>query len=89
MSTPAHVPWCERISSALPFLVVCALAIVGGGALAAAMAHAPSRKLMWAVAYLVLVVGVTQAALGVGQALPQPGSLSLSPARGLPWGAPR
>ncbi|HEV7123359.1 MAG TPA: hypothetical protein VGN24_08030 [Rhodanobacter sp.] len=46
-----------------------ALAIMGGGLLAAAMAHAPSRKLMWTVAYLVLVVGATGAALGVGQAL--------------------
>ncbi len=69
MSAPARPAWCERVPSAVPFLVVSALAIVGGGVVAAAMAHAPSRKLMWAVAYLVLVVGVTQAVLGVGQAL--------------------
>lgn len=69
MSAPTRSSWCERISPALPFAVMAALAIIGGGALAAAMAHAPSRKLLWAVAYLVLVVGVTQAALGVGQAL--------------------
>ena len=31
-------------------------------------AHAPSRALVWMVAYLVLVVGVAQAALGAGQA---------------------
>ena len=69
MNTPARGAWCERINSVVPFLLVSALAIVGGGAVAAAMAHAPSRKLFWMVAYLVLVVGVTQAVLGIGQAL--------------------
>jgi hypothetical protein len=69
MTAPTRLAWCERVNPALPFLLVAALAIVGGGALAAAMAHVPSRKVLWAVAYLVLVVGVTQAALGVGQAL--------------------
>ena len=69
MNTPTRDAWCERINSAVPFLLVGALAIVGGGAVAAAMAHAPSRKLFWMVAYLVLVVGVTQALLGIGQAL--------------------
>lgn len=59
-----------------PFLVVAGLAIVGGGAVAAAIAHAPSRKLVWMVAYLVLVVGVAQAFLGAGRMLlntPLPG----------------
>lgn len=69
MSAPAQPAWCERAGSALPFLVVAALAIVGGGVVAAAMAHAPSRKLLWMVAYLVLVVGVMQAVLGIGQVL--------------------
>lgn len=69
MNAQTRLAWCERVNTAMPFLVVAALAIVGGGALAAAMAHAPTRKLFWAVAYLVLVMGVTQAALGVGQAL--------------------
>ncbi len=69
MSAPVPHAWCTRIDAALPFLLVAALAIVGGGVVAAAMAHAPSRKLFWMVAYLVLVVGVTQALLGVGQAL--------------------
>ncbi len=53
----------------MPFAAMAALAVVGGGVLAAVMAHAPSRTVMWAVAYLVLVVGVIQAVLGVGQAL--------------------
>lgn len=69
MSAIAHPVWCGRANAAMPFLIVGALAIVGGGTVAAAMAHAPSRKLMWAVAYLVLVVGVMQAVLGIGQAL--------------------
>ena len=69
MSAPASVGWCERVNPAIAFLAMAALTIVGGGATAAAMAHAPSRKLFWAVAYLVLVVGVTQALLGLGQAL--------------------
>jgi hypothetical protein len=69
MNVPIHRSWSERIKPALPFLLISALAIVGGGVLAAAMAHAPNRKLLWTVAYLVLVVGATQAALGAGQAL--------------------
>ena len=69
MSASARVESCERVGLALPFLLIAALAIVAGGAIAAAMAHAPGRKVLWAVAYLVLVVGVTQAVLGVGQAL--------------------
>jgi hypothetical protein len=53
--------------SAAPFLLVAALAIVGGGLLAAVLAHAPTRPVMWLVAYLVLVVGVVQLLLGAGQ----------------------
>lgn len=53
---------------AAPFVVVALLAIVGGGLLSAALAHAPTRQLMWLVAYLVLVVGVAQGLLGLGQA---------------------
>ena len=64
----------ERLSAAIPFLIVAALAIVGGGLVAAAVAHAPSQPLIWMVAYLVLVVGTAQAALGMAQAY-----LSLSP----------
>ncbi|HZX71395.1 MAG TPA: hypothetical protein VFE77_11305 [Rhodanobacter sp.] len=69
MNIPARRAWHERVHSSMLFLLVSVSAIVGGGVVAAAMAHAPSRKLLWMVAYLVLVVGVTQAALGVGQAL--------------------
>lgn len=84
MNTPARGAWCEHMTSAVPFLLVSALAIVGGGAVAAAMAHAPSRKLMWMVAYLVLVVGVTQALLAVGQALLATRETAM-PVRALEW----
>lgn len=69
MSAPTRLAWCERVNSVVPFLMVSALAIVGAGVLAAAMAHAPSRKLLWTVAYLVLVVGASQTVFGVGQVL--------------------
>lgn len=57
-----------RVSAALPFLLVAAVAIVAAGVVAAAVAHAPSQPLVWMVAYLVLVAGVAQAMLGTVQA---------------------
>lgn len=45
-----------------------ALAVIAGGATAAAIAYHPTRHLVWMVAYLVLVVGVMQGVLGAGQA---------------------
>lgn len=59
----------ERLVAARLFLVTASTAIVAGGLLAAIMAHASTRPVMWVVAYLVLVVGVAQAVLGIGQAL--------------------
>ena len=58
-----------RRSAALPFAAVGAACIVAGGLVAAVSAPAPSEHASWAAAYLVLVVGAAQAALGVGQAL--------------------
>jgi hypothetical protein len=69
MKMPAAMPQSERIVAAMPFLVVATVAIVAGGSVAAAIAHAPSQRLVWMVAYLVLVVGVAQAILGGGQIL--------------------
>lgn len=66
---PALASWRLRMSAARPFLIVATTAIVGGGGVAAAVAHAPTRHLVWMVAYLVLVGGVVQVALGLGQAL--------------------
>lgn len=61
-----------RRNAALPFAAVGALGIVAGGLVAAVSAPAQSEHGTWAAAYLVLVVGVAQAALGVGQALIAP-----------------
>src|SRR5664280_2796146 len=66
-ATVIEVP--ARRSAALPFAAVGAACIVAGGLVAAVSAPAPSEHASWAAAYLVLVVGVAQAALGVGQAL--------------------
>lgn len=69
MSTPVAMSPGDRLAAATPFLVIATLAIVLGGGIAAAIAHAPSQKLVWMVAYLVLVAGVAQVMLGGGQAL--------------------
>src|SRR5664280_1733410 len=66
-ATVIEVP--ARRSAALPFAAVGAACIVAGGLVAAVSAPAPSEHASWAAAYLVLVVGAAQAALGVGQAL--------------------
>jgi hypothetical protein len=51
-----------------PFFGVGTAAVVAGGLVGAASATAPSEHASWAAAYLVLVVGVAQIALGAGQA---------------------
>lgn len=55
--------------AAAPFAAAGAACVVAGGLVAAATALAPSQLASWATAYLVLVGGVAQAALGTGQAL--------------------
>ena len=69
-------------SRAAPFSVLGIAAVVGGGALAAAIAHRPTQGLVWLVAYLVLVVGVAQYLLGAGQAVLAPSA----PPAGVLWG---
>ena len=60
----------EQWAAFKPFAVAGATAIVVGGAIAAAIAApAPTRHGVWAVAYLVLVLGAGQLAIGAGQAL--------------------
>lgn len=54
--------------SAIPFLVIGGISLVLGGVLSAASAGSPSYSSSWAVAYLVLVAGVAQLVLGLGQA---------------------
>lgn len=62
----------DRLRASLPLLVAGVACIVGGGAVAAAVAPAPTEHGVWAVAYLVLVGGIGQLALGLGQALLAP-----------------
>lgn len=52
---------------ALPFAILGTIAVVGGSLLSAALAPTPSYDGNWAVAYIVLVGGVAQIVLGVGQ----------------------
>ena len=59
----------ERLIAARLFLVTALLAIIAGGLIAAVTAHAPAHRVVWMVAYLVLVAGVAQMVLGLGQAL--------------------
>ncbi|HET8588518.1 MAG TPA: hypothetical protein VFM01_02720 [Nakamurella sp.] len=60
---PATASW--RLDRAWPaFLIAGAACVVAGGLLAAATAYLTTQKTAWATAYLVLVGGVAQVALG-------------------------
>lgn len=59
------------------------VAVAAGGFVAAAGGVAPTRHLSWATAYLVLVWGLCQAVLGIGQFLVAP--RTSSPARVVTW----
>jgi hypothetical protein len=54
--------------SAIPFLTLGGISLILGGVVSAASAGSPSYTSAWAVAYLVLVGGVAQLVLGIGQA---------------------
>jgi predicted acyltransferase len=51
------------------FAILGVICVVGGGLVAASTAPLQSERASWAAAYLVLVAGVAQIALGAGQAL--------------------
>lgn len=55
------------MNAATPFKLTAIGAIIAAGLVAAACAHAPTQPIVWMVAYLVLVVGVVQYALGAAQ----------------------
>jgi hypothetical protein len=55
-----------------PWLVLGLASVVAGGLVAAAVAHDPTEKPVWASAYLVLVAGVGGAGLALGRALLSP-----------------
>lgn len=69
MNTPLASDLRARLGAARPFLLTALAALLIAGFVAAAVAHAPTRPLVWMVAYLVLVAGVAQGVLGLGQAL--------------------
>jgi len=52
----------------IPFLIIGGLSVIAGGAISAVAAASPSYLASWAVAYIVLVAGVAQLVLGIGQA---------------------
>lgn len=52
---------------ATPFHIIGISAIILAGMLSAFLAHEPTRHAMWAVAYLILVVGVTQVVIGTAE----------------------
>ncbi len=56
----------------MPFGAIGVASIVAGGLVAAATAYTPSEHASWVTAYLVLVVGFAQVALGAGQGLLTP-----------------
>lgn len=58
----------SRRSLAVPFVAIGLACIVAGGLIAGLMARRASEAESWAVAFLVLVSGVAQMAVGVGQA---------------------
>ncbi|MGH3322508.1 MAG: hypothetical protein ACRDN9_20500, partial [Streptosporangiaceae bacterium] len=63
--------------------------VVAGGLVAAATAPAPATHGSWAAVYLVLVAGVAQVALGVGQAVlaPTPAPSRLAAGQLAAWNA--
>lgn len=71
-----------RAAAAAPFAAVGVAATIAGGATAAAIAYQPTEHLVWMVAYLVLVAGITQVVFGAGQAW----LAETPPSRGMAWG---
>ncbi len=62
----------DRRSALVPFAVIGTGCVVAGGLVSAATAPTPTVHAAWAVAYVVLVAGVAQVALGFGQAVLAP-----------------
>ena len=69
MNAPLPFDLRVHIGVARPFLLTALAALLIAGFVAAAIAHAPTRPLVWMVAYLVLVAGVAQGVLGLGKVL--------------------
>ncbi|MFW6204752.1 MAG: hypothetical protein ACOC96_07250 [Actinomycetota bacterium] len=74
MASPAPSPGVSgvRRAAAMPFVVLGAASVVGGGLVAAVTSPAGWERGSWVAAYLVLVTGVAQIAAGTGQAVLAP-----------------
>ena len=86
---PDHRLTRDDARAAVPFTLAGTACTVAGGLVAAITATAPSEQGAWAAAYLVLVAGVAQVALGAGQAwlAPRPPSPRLLTAQFTGWNA--
>lgn len=76
--TAAFVTRTTELGRAWPLLVPGVAGVITGGLIAAGVAHAPTFATVWLAAYLVLVVGVAQLALALGQALLTSAAVSLA-----------
>lgn len=76
-----------QLRGAWPFTVVGTACVIAGGLVAAVTSIAPTEQLAWIAAYLVLVAGVAQVGLGLGQELlpPRPPARRLSVAELALW----
>ncbi len=70
-----------------PYLALGTACVVAGGLVSAATAGAPTEHSAWAVAYLVLVAGVAQIGLGLGQLLSSRRTDATSTAELVLWNA--
>ncbi|TAL73411.1 MAG: hypothetical protein EPN56_08010 [Rhodanobacter sp.] len=59
----------ERLHAIRWFALAAVSALIAGGLIAAVIARAPTQPLVWMVAFLVLVTGVAQMVLALGQGL--------------------
>jgi hypothetical protein len=67
MAAPVIYPAARIPAAARPFVLLGGACVIGGGLASAAAAPTASYHSSWAVAYVVLIAGVAQAALGLGQ----------------------
>lgn len=76
MSASSYRPTSPTARAAASFVLIGLGLVIGGGLLSAALAPTASYHSSWAVAYVVLVAGVAQGVLGLGQAVLTSGAVS-------------
>lgn len=85
MSTPDIRPKSSVGRAAAPFVVIGLALVIVGGLVSAAAAPTASYHSSWAVAYIVLVAGVAQGLLGLGQAMLTGGTAPVAVRRAQLW----